>query len=109
MAGGAAEVDAVTVKPCLTCRRPTRHGSRCPACAKLHEASRGTTAQRGYGGRWQRIAREAIQQSPVCAVCGTTQDLTVDHLVPVSRGGTADDGVRVLCRRHNSQRGNRSL
>ncbi|MHB8652439.1 MAG: HNH endonuclease [Terriglobia bacterium] len=46
----------------------------------------------------------------VCALegCGEHQSLTVDHLVPLSRGGTDDlSNLRFLCRAHNSAKGDR--
>lgn len=98
-------------QPCLTCRKPTTNGARCAPCSTAYEtarvARRGTRAQRGYGQAWIKASKAAIKASPICAVCGTTEDLTGDHLLPKSKGGTAEHGVRVLCRYHNSSRGNR--
>lgn len=43
-----------------------------------------------------------------CAECGSEADLTIDHIVPVSRGGTDDLGnLRLLCRPCNSKKGDR--
>jgi hypothetical protein len=40
--------------------------------------------------------------------CPVTTDLTIDHIVPLSRGGTDDlDNLRFLCRPHNSAKGDR--
>lgn len=34
-----------------------------------------------------------------CANCGSTNNLEVDHIVPLSRGGTNDiDNLRILCK-----------
>jgi len=52
-----------------------------------------------------RAAAEQVRRSPVCSCCGATGDLTAEHDVPVSRGGTAADGLRTLCRRCNSSAG----
>ena len=44
----------------------------------------------------------------VCAHpdCTSQEDLTIDHIVPVSRGGTDElDNLRFLCRKHNSMKG----
>lgn len=46
----------------------------------------------------------------VCSVdgCGCTEDLTIDHIVPLSRGGTDDlSNFRFMCRKHNSSKGDR--
>jgi len=43
-----------------------------------------------------------------CVVCGALQKLQIDHIVPVSRGGTSeDDNLRVLCKSCNESKGNR--
>jgi 5-methylcytosine-specific restriction endonuclease McrA len=57
----------------------------------------------------QLIARDG----PACAWCGRElwrRDLTLDHVVPRSRGGhmTADNAV-VACRRCNRRRGSRPV
>ena len=47
---------------------------------------RGTTAQRGYGGRWQTLRKRFILQHPYCQEClkqGKLKEATdVDHIVP---------------------------
>jgi hypothetical protein len=43
-----------------------------------------------------------------CAHCGSTDDLTIDHVVPVAKGGLDDPGnLQVLCRRCNSSKRDR--
>jgi hypothetical protein len=45
-----------------------------------------------------------------CLACGTTEDLTVDHIKHRSRGGGHGiDNLRTLCRPCNSRRGTGSL
>ncbi len=86
-----------TIKPCLDCHKPTSHGSRCPACQKIRntmaEQRRGTRIERGYDNDWGRTSKEARKAQRFCSHCGTTSDLTTHHM-----GGTADDGLMVLCR-----------
>jgi hypothetical protein len=54
--------------------------------------------------RWAIFERDGYQ----CVRCGSRRDLTVDHVVPVSRGGlNAPDNLRTLCRRCNSSKGAR--
>jgi 5-methylcytosine-specific restriction endonuclease McrA len=79
--------------------------SRCPGYA-VHrgrcEVHRQTEPQRGYGGNWKRLSRE-LRVGQVCAICGTANDLTVDHVTPHSL-----ERLRVLCRschgRHGARR-----
>lgn len=43
-----------------------------------------------------------------CGGCGTTERLNIDHIMPVSRGGTNDlDNLRLLCRPCNSKKSNK--
>lgn len=105
------------LKPCIDCGQPAP-GSRCTEC-KVERARagyvraadrRGTTAERGYGSRWRRLSERARARQPWCSVCGTSEDLTVDHLVPLAAGGPRHPrlgDVIVLCRSCNSRKGAR--
>lgn len=48
-----------------------------------------------------------------CVRCGTHEDLTVDHIVPISKGGADDpddiSNLQTLCKSCNSSKGNREL
>jgi len=51
--------------------------------------------------------RERIENSP-CASCGRTDHIQVDHIIPVSKGGTSEpENLQPLCRRCNTAKGNR--
>jgi 5-methylcytosine-specific restriction protein A len=42
-----------------------------------------------------------------CFACGTEQSLTLDHVIPLTRGGDNDpSNFQVLCRRCNSRKAN---
>lgn len=47
---------------------------------------RGTTAERGYGSKWQRARVVWLKENPLCVECGAAGKLTpatvVDHIVP---------------------------
>jgi 5-methylcytosine-specific restriction endonuclease McrA len=83
---------------CLGCHTLISSGSYCLACRN--------TTRRGYGHQHQQRARKAIAQHPWCSRCGATDDLTADHTIPISQGGT-DSPLTVLCRSCNSSRGDR--
>ena len=86
---------------------------RCRDCARSYDrakmarrrARRGTTSERGYDNRYRELRRQAIAAHPYCADCGTTADLTADHIVPLSQGGDPHGALVVRCRSCNSRRG----
>jgi 5-methylcytosine-specific restriction endonuclease McrA len=50
------------------------------------------------------IERDGYQ----CARCGSQDNLTIDHIVPLSKGGSDDlDNLQLLCKTHNSSKGDR--
>jgi len=55
---------------------------------------------------WRIVRRLVfIRDGRFCAKCGATKYLHVDHIIPVSKGGTAElSNLRVLCRDHNLKR-----
>ena len=100
------------VRLCPRCPAFVSRAGLCPDCKRAENRKRrqrkGSTAQRGYGAEWQELAKQAIRRQPWCSVegCGDT-DLTVDHRDPATRGqrGLTLDDVLVLCRSHNSSKG----
>ena len=44
-----------------------------------------------------------------CVICGETNKLHFDHIVPISKGGTSDtaDNIQLLCAHHNLAKGSR--
>lgn len=52
--------------------------------------------------------RELVLDAGICAHCGTSESLSVDHVIPISRGGTNDlENLQCLCRPCNSRKGAR--
>lgn len=48
---------------------------------------------------------ELLEEYPVCQRCGTTENLSIDHIVPMSLGGpNTVDNTQVLCRSCNSSK-----
>lgn len=45
-----------------------------------------------------------------CHVCGTTRNLHIDHIIPISRGGKTEmSNLQVLCKKCNLQKGNKTM
>lgn len=96
-------------KHCLGCGELTSGGSRCDSCQQLHD-------QEAYGSDWRHLSKRERAAEPWChcggcslhqGLCGSEENLTLDHVVPVARGGTVADGVQVLCRRCNTAKRDR--
>jgi CRISPR/Cas system Type II protein with McrA/HNH and RuvC-like nuclease domain len=50
----------------------------------------------------------AKRDGKFCKICQTIEDLTVDHIVPLARGGdNTIENMQILCRKHNSKKGAR--
>jgi 5-methylcytosine-specific restriction endonuclease McrA len=44
----------------------------------------------------------------VCASCGTSDDIAIDHIIPLSRGGSnTKENIRPLCRACNVSKSNK--
>jgi 5-methylcytosine-specific restriction endonuclease McrA len=83
--------------------------ARCDECKRNHnrikEKARPTREQRGYDYAWRKISKALREEQPWCSKCGRTNDLTVDHIHPLSDGGqTIASNLQVLCRKCNSSK-----
>ena len=46
----------------------------------------------------------------ICVVCHTEDDLTLDHIISLSKGGlNVLENLQILCRKHNSQKHNKTM
>jgi 5-methylcytosine-specific restriction endonuclease McrA len=92
-------------RPCVDCNTLTR-SARCIRCKRLKERVRPTPSQRGYGYAWQKLSKEFRTAHPYCFKCGTTKDLTTDHIISKKNGGLSVwSNLQTLCRVHNSEKG----
>lgn len=68
-------------------------------------------ARRAWDG-WRRILAPQIYERDgrLCAACGATERLSIDHIIPISKGGSNDlENLRVLCLPCNSRKHARLL
>lgn len=75
-------------------------------CTALGDGSRCLEHER----RWKQLrdsdretAKTIVAASPVCAVCGATEDLTAGHVVRLIEGGRHDGPRQTECRSCNSK------
>lgn len=102
------EVIAMPPRRCLDCRRLISKGSRCGPCLYGYERSKpGFLQRKQLRNSDRKISKALIAAQPWCQRCNSTEDLTADHIIPISKGGTNDGPRRVLCRSCNSKIGNR--
>lgn len=75
--------------------------------ADHHQASGCANSKRFKTVDYRNIIFE--RDGNVCLKCKSPYDLTVDHIIPVSKGGaTTLDNLQTLCRTCNSQKGDKT-
>jgi len=89
-------------RPCLNCGIATTDGNRCRECRLEFQKERHAGLRKPYANpEWRKLSRQVRAERPYCEACGSTEDLTADHIVPLSRGGDLIvplSELRVLCR-----------
>lgn len=114
---GEREVPRAPLKPCRTfgCTGVHRGEGWCEKCIaegkseepkKRADRRRGSTKERGYSGAWRKIRLRVLAEEPICQTEGCVQPATdVDHIVPLSRGGThARENLQALCSTHHKRK-----
>ena len=95
-------------RPCAGCGKIVR-ASRCAECKRIRERARPSRSQRGYDAKWNKLSKQLRQLHPWCKECGTTKDLTVDHIIPLvdlhPELRYEISNLQVLCRKCNSSKG----
>ena len=66
-------------------------------------------ARKRFDKKRNRIFKQLIERDgKYCAHCGRTDDLTVDHIIPISNNGDDElDNLQILCRACNSSKKDR--
>ena len=82
-------------RACIDCGTPST-SSRCALHGKIKQRVRTSNRAR---------ARAVVRASPRCVCCGSTRDLTSDHVQPLARGGSNASRQVTSCRACKSSRG----
>jgi len=92
--------------PCLYCGVVSR-GSTCRQCTAViqsHDINR-QIRNKQYDYKWQKLSRYARTIQPYCSRCGSSRDLTADHILSLADGGqNILENIMVLCRSCNSSK-----
>ena len=96
-------------RPCIDCGELTMMGNRCARHrAEMLAKYQGNKGPSPYANAaWRKLSAQLRRKRGWCEVCGTTKDLTVDHLDPISRGGVLlapEHRLAVLCRKCHAVR-----
>jgi HNH endonuclease len=79
-----------------------------PEASGSRPQAKGTRRQRAYDEQHFRMRKWFLAADPWRQCCGSTRDLTLDHVIPRKRGGQSSlTNYRVLCRSFNSRRQDR--
>lgn len=75
------------------------------AARRREDQNRPSPALRGYDARWRRIRAAFLATHRICGECGKARATEVDHIVPLSQGGTHDRAnLRARCKHCHSRR-----
>ena len=93
-------------RPCVACGDPIDKGSRCSDCRPKRSAP-ATHHPLLSTYRWRKLSKRLRKASPQCETCGSTQQLSVDHVIPITEDESlafVTENLRILCMSHNGSR-----
>lgn len=96
------------MRPCLDCGEPT-DGPRCPEHTTTDTRVRDKAHVHTNTARWKALSKRLRKLSPFCELCGAIEQLSVDHILPVSEApelAYAEENCRIACLTCNGRRGN---
>jgi hypothetical protein len=78
--------------PCEGCDRSCEHLTKVAPCRGILDKDR----------------NRLLERDKVCLKCGSESKLTIDHVVPISKGGSNDfNNLQILCEKCNSLKGSK--
>ena len=96
-----------TLKPRVQTLKATRVQQLAPANPDSWRAGK-TTAERGYGSKWQRARAQYLREHPLCAMCKAEGAIglatVVDHIIPHEGDEKlfwSRSNWQPLCKRHH--------
>lgn len=68
--------------------------------------TRRSPSKRGYDSRWRKVRLMVLRANPICQHCNEYAATEVDHIVPLSKGGSrlAMDNLQALCKSCHSKK-----
>ncbi len=106
--GELAKYSKLTFDEFLEIRERLRIQSETKTAKKLHTKTRRTEFNTSRSQIVLALIENGVPYTCSHSGCGQTIDLTVDHIVPLSRGGSDElSNLQFLCRSHNSSKGDK--
>lgn len=89
----------------------TKHGMSDMADYKVFQSRNHRDKKKIFDASWTLNANIALKEFFLsCVLCGSTEDLDVDHLLPIDLGwGLYNDNVVILCGQCNRKKGNKYI
>lgn len=79
----------------------------CKGCDRKCKWLTKVSPNRGIFGKDKEFI---YKRDKVCLKCGTENNLTIDHIIPISKKGTNDrDNLQVLCSRCNGEKDDKTI
>ncbi len=104
---GKEEEIARACGKCSTCGEPDGMGlGYLHLDCQVHPLTAQEKRRNQYEYKRRKLATPVFERDGNrCVICGSTRDLTIDHIFPMSKGGSdAKENLQTLCRICNSRK-----